>query len=115
MAGFSLTEIIVPVCVFGFLFFAVLPFANNCLDFLVRTNILGESQGRAWGLVGFISQLGYIVAYSVSGVSADALSAATGQGVGRGAALVVLIAGICLSLIALSIPFFGSIRGLEKK
>ena len=114
MAGFSLTELIVPICVFGFLFFAALPFANNCLDCLVRTNISDELQGRAWGTIGFISQLGYVVAYSVSGISADALGAVTGNGVGRGAALVVLIAGICLALIALCIPLFRSIRALEK-
>ncbi len=95
------------------MFFASLPFANNCLDYLVRINIPDELQGRVWGLVGFISQIGYIVAYSISGVAADVLGVVTGQGVGRGAAYVVLISGICLSVIALSIPLFGSIRKLE--
>ncbi len=37
MAGFGLFENIVPICVFGLLFFAALPFANNCLDYLIRT------------------------------------------------------------------------------
>ena len=73
------------------MFFASLPFANNCLDYLVRINIPDELQGRVWGLVGFISQIGYIVAYSISGVAADVLGVVTGQGVGRGAAYVVLI------------------------
>ena len=115
ITGFGLFELIVPMCIFGFLFFAALPFANNCLDYLVRTNIPDELQGRAWGLVGFISQLGYVVAYSVSGVAADVFGSAMGIGVGRGAALVVDIAGVLLCAIALCIPIFGSIRSLEKK
>ncbi len=114
MAGFSLTELTVPICICGFLFFAALPFANNCLDYLVRTNIPDELQGRTWGLIGFISQLGYVVAYSVSGVTADVLGEISGKGVGRGSAFLVFIAGICLSFIALSIQFFKKIRDLEK-
>lgn len=31
------------ICASGFAFFAMLPFANNCLDYLVRTNIAEES------------------------------------------------------------------------
>lgn len=33
------------------MFFAALPVANNCLDYLARTNIAEEAQGRAWGLI----------------------------------------------------------------
>ena len=62
MFGFGLFENLTLICSFGFLFFAALPFANNCLDYLARTNIPDELQGRAWGLIGFISQLGYVVA-----------------------------------------------------
>ena len=39
MIGFGVMENIYLICTFGFLFFAMLPFANNCLDYLVRTNI----------------------------------------------------------------------------
>lgn len=49
MAGFGICENIFIICIFGFLFFAMLPFANSCLDYLVRTNIADELQGRAWG------------------------------------------------------------------
>ncbi len=113
MAGFGLFENIVPICVFGLLFFAALPFANNCLDYLIRTNIPDDTQGRAWGLIGFLSQLGYVVAYAVSGAAADALGSIGGRGVGRGAALVVIIAGICLSATALLILVSKSIKALE--
>lgn len=41
MAAFGLKENIVLICTSGFCFFAMLPLANNCLDYLVRTNIPG--------------------------------------------------------------------------
>lgn len=113
MFGFGLYENIMLICCFGFLFFAALPFANNCLDYLARTNIPDEVQGRAWGLIGFLSQMGYVIAYAVSGVAADALGRSTGLGVGRGSALVVQIAGICLALTAISIIPAKSIKALE--
>ena len=115
MSGFGLFENIYIICIFGFLFFTALPFANNCLDYLMRTNIPAEAQGRAWGMIGFLSQLGYVVAYAVSGVTADALGRVSGRGVGRGAAAVVIIAGICLALVSVSISFLKSIRELEHR
>ena len=114
MTGFSLFENIYPICIFGFAFFATLPFANNSLDYLVRTNIPDEVQGRAWGLIGFVSQLGYVVAYAVSGVAADILGKIGNRGVGRGAALVIKIAGICLIIISLVLSRIKSIKELEK-
>ena len=113
MIGFGLYENIYPICVFGFLFFAALPFANNSLDFLTRTHIPDEAQGRVWGMVGFLSQLGYVVAYAVSGVAADVLGAWTGLGVGRGAAMVIRVSGGTMAVIAVSILFIRSIRSLE--
>jgi MFS family permease len=115
MFGFGLVENIFIISSFGFLFFAALPFANNCLDYLMRTNIPSEAQGRAWGLIGFLSQLGYVVAYAVSGAAADAIGRISGRGVGRGAAGVVLISGICLAVVSASILLSRSIRELEKK
>jgi hypothetical protein len=114
MSGFGLFENMIPICAFGFLFFAMLPLANNCLDYLVRTNIPDDAQGRAWGLIGFISQLGYVVAYALSGTAADALGRLGGRGVGRGAGAVIIIAGICLALTAVSILFTKSIWKLEQ-
>ena len=73
MAAFGLRENIWLICAAGFLFFAMLPLANNCLDFLVRTNIAAELQGRAWGFIGFLSQMGYVVAYGLAGVLALAV------------------------------------------
>ncbi|MCR4792414.1 MAG: MFS transporter [Lachnospiraceae bacterium] len=113
MSGFGLFENMIPICIFGFMFFASLPFANNCLDYLVRTTIPDDAQGRAWGMVGFISQLGYVVAYAVSGAAADVIGKVSGRGVGRGAAYVIMISGIFMALTAVSIMFAKSIRELE--
>lgn len=115
MCGFGLFESMIPICAFGFLFFAALPFANNCLDYLMRTNIPDEAQGRAWGMIGFLSQLGYVVAYAVSGALADALGRLSGLGVGRGAAWVIIAAGTSLALIASAVLLPKSIRQLEKQ
>ena len=113
MAGFGLFENLIPVCVFGFLFFAALPFANNCLDYLARTNIPDEAQGRAWGMIGFLSQLGYVGAYAISGAAADLIGKQTGLGVGRGSAIVIMVAGVCLAITAAMIGRFKSVRELE--
>ncbi len=115
MLGFGLLENIFVICIFGFMFFATLPFANNCLDYLVRTNVPGDAQGRVWGLIGFISQIGYVIAYGVSGAAADYIGVRTGCGVGRGAAMAIIIAGICLSLSALLVFASGDVRELENE
>ncbi len=113
MIGMGILENIVMICFFGMFFFFTLPFANNCLDYLVRTNIPDELQGRSWGLIGFISQLGYVFSYSISGIMADSLGTLTNQGVGRGSAYIIQIAGICLIITALSIPTIKKIKKLE--
>lgn len=113
MAGFGLFENIIMICIFGFMFFSALPFANNCLDYLIRTNIPADTQGRAWGIIGFISQIGYVVAYAVSGIAADALGKISGLGVGRGAAMVVIIAGLLLAATSTLILMSRNIRTLE--
>ena len=113
MILFGLKENIYLICVAGFLFFAMLPFANNCLDFLVRTNIADELQGRAWGFIGFLSQIGYVVAYGLAGVLADGIGEQFQVGVGRGAAVVIMASGVLLGVMALAIYPIKAVRGLE--
>lgn len=114
MAACGVVENIVLICIAGFLFFAMLSFANTALDYLTRTNIPVNLQGRAWGLIGVISQLGYIVAYVLAGVCADGIGKKMQIGVGRGAAVVIIIAGILLSVTALFIINNQKIRELER-
>ena len=114
MAMFGVFHNLYIICVFGFLFFAAMPFANNSLDYLARTNIPEELQGRAWGLIGFISQSGYVIAYGLSGIVADAVGRITGGSVGRGASVTIFASGICLAVIALLIGRIRRIRNLEE-
>lgn len=128
MALFGLRENILFMGAAGFLFFAMLPFANASLDYLLRTNIDNRMQGRAWGLIGLISQLGYVAAYAVSGLLADylftplllpgdALSGNVGKvlgvGAGRGIGLLIVLAGILLCITSLILLCMKSIRDLE--
>ena len=113
MVGFGLRENLVLICAAGFGFFIMLPFANNSLDYLVRTNIAEELQGWAWGLIGFLSQIGYVVAYSLSGLLADGMGDRLQIGVGRGAAAGIMVSGALLGVMALAIYPIKAVRELE--
>ena len=113
MVGFGIKENIYVICCFGFMFFFMLPFANNCLDYLARTNIDADKQGRAWGLISFLSQLGYVFAYGLAGISADKIAETMHIGVGRGAAVVIMASGVMLAVMAILLLGFRSVRALE--
>ena len=113
MICFSLKENIYMICLFGFMFFAMLPIANTSLDYLARTNIPDALQGRAWGFIGFLSQLGYIPAYALSGVFADRSAYIMNISVGRGSAFVISIAGVMLIITSLMSLFSKKIKNLE--
>lgn len=113
MVGFGLRENLILICASGFAFFTVLPFANNSLDYLVRINIAEELQGRAWGLIGFLSQIGYVAAYGFSGLLADEIGNRFHIGVGRGAAAVIIASGVLLGIIAMAVYSIKAVRDLE--
>jgi len=115
MVGFGLKENILMICGFGFMFFFMLPFANNCLDYLVRTNIDAGKQGRAWGLISFLSQIGYVVAYGTAGLLADRAANAWHIGVGRGAAAVIMVSGAMLAVAAAALYRSKDVRNLEEQ
>ncbi len=129
MAVMGLRENIILICIFGFLFFTMLPLANTSLDFLLRTNIGNGLQGRAWGLIGVISQLGYVAAYALSGplsdyvftplllkkgILANSVGRITGTGSGRGTGLLISVAGLLLCVTSLLLCHIKSVRMLEK-
>ncbi len=114
MIGFGCRENIFVICAFGFLFFFMLPFANSCLDYLARTNIDADKQGRAWGLISFLSQIGYVIAYGTAGTLADALAIRQQITVGRGAAQVIMGAGVLLIAAACTLGFIKCVRSLER-
>jgi hypothetical protein len=114
MVGLGFKENIFMICGFGFMFFFMLPFANNCLDYLVRTNIDAGKQGRAWGLISFLSQIGYVVAYAAAGLLADYVAAARHIGVGRGAAAVIIASGLLLAAASVALYWSKDVKKLEK-
>ncbi|WP_240463585.1 hypothetical protein [Paenibacillus apiarius] len=130
MAVFGLRENIILLCISGFLFFAMMPFANVSLDFLVRTNIDDSVQGRAWSLIGLISQLGFVAAYALAGVLADyvftpllvdggvlaeSVGKIIGTGSGRGTGLLIIIAGILLCVTSVILYNLKSVKKLENR
>ncbi len=130
MALFGARENIIFVTVAGFFFFAALPYANTCLDILVRKNIPNELQGRAWGIIGLISQMGYVVANAcigtladqifepmmrADGVLANSIGRIIGSGAGRGVALLIMTGGVMLCVLAVMIYRTKSIRRLEEQ
>ena len=113
MVVFGARDNIVQICIAGFLFFCMLPIANCCLDYLVRVNIREDLQGRAFGMTGFLSQTGYVVAYGSAGFAADSLAGNMTVSTGRGSGYIVMLFGAFLFVLAVVIYSLKSIRNLE--
>ena len=76
--------------------------------------VLGVSLFAAGlGMTGFLSQIGYVVAYAFAGLAADGMGQLLQKGVGRGAAVVIMIAGVLLCVTALLLYPLKSVRSLE--
>lgn len=112
----------------GFLFLGSLPFVNTSADVLVRRNIPNEKQGRVWGIIGILSQIGFIIAYSTAGVLVDkvfnpwlveggalanTIGLLIGVGPGRGIAFLFIIAGLLVVVVALITSRIQSIKSLD--
>jgi MFS family permease len=128
MVGFGATTSIPIIIIFGFLFFASLPYATTSIDVLIRKSIANDKQGRAWGLISLISQLGYVVAYvlagvladyvfnpalSEGGVLADTVGKIIGTGETRGIGFLIILAGVGLMFTALIVARSKTIRKME--
>jgi MFS transporter, DHA3 family, macrolide efflux protein len=102
----------------GFGLFVTLPFVNTSLEVLFRSHIENKMQGRAWALIGFISQLGLLLALAVAGPLADAVfnplmveggalagsvGKVLGTGAMRGGALMVVMCGMGLAMLAVGV------------
>ncbi|MFO8064947.1 MAG: MFS transporter [Spirochaetia bacterium] len=111
LALMGLSSNVAWITVTFFCFFACLPLVNTTAEVLIRAGIPNEMQGRAWGIIGVLSQLGYIAAYLSAGMLADMvfnpllmpnglLAASAGRivgtGPGRGIALMLLLSGLGL-------------------
>lgn len=116
------------ILVVSILFFATLPVVNTCADVLIRVRIPNEVQGRVWGLISLLTQIGYVIAYLISGILADsvfepmmkengALAGSIGKmigtGKGRGIGLMLIMAGLSMVVVALILGRRKSIRKFE--
>ncbi len=128
MIGFGWWENSWTICGFGFLFFMMLPISNASFDYLTRTNVQEDKQGRVWGLIGLLSQLGFIIAYLLIGPFVDQFlkpwldrsalsyqffSQFLGQGPSLAYRVMVVISGFGLILMALIYSRLSSIKKLE--
>ena len=113
-----------------FLFFSTLPFMNSCADVLVRVSVPNELQGRVWGLISLITQMGTVTAYIISGIMADYIfepmfnkngilveniGIIIGTGKGRGIGFMLILSGIGMFIMAIVIWKNGEIREVSEK
>lgn len=128
MVGFGATTSIPVIIISGFLFFASLPYATASIEVLIRKSIDNEKQGRAWGLISLISQLGFVIAYVLAGVLADyvfnpalveggvladTVGKIIGTGETRGIGFLIILAGLGLMITALIVSKSKSLREME--
>ncbi len=126
----GISENLVLIAGFGFMMFAFMPAIQIGAEVLIRTNLDNTVQGRAFGLIGLVTQMGYILAFIAAGILSDLIfepfmlgssKLATqigeiiGYGVGRGNALLIIINGIGLLVAGIVTARLKSVRTLEKK
>ncbi len=113
-----------------FLFFSTLPFMNSCADVLVRVSIPNKLQGRVWGLISLITQMGTVAAYIISGIMADYIfepmfnkngllvkniGIIIGTGKGRGIGFMLIFSGMGMLIMAIVIWKNREIREVSEK
>jgi MFS family permease len=124
------TTSVLLVAALAFVFFMTLPPLNTSVEVLARSSIPNATQGRVWGLIGLVSQLGYLVAYAVAGVLADAVfnpllvpdgalagSVGTliGTGPSRGIGLMLMVVGALLVVLAVVVSRVKGMRTMEAR
>lgn len=129
MALTGTTTTIWLLVIFCMLFFTALPFVNTSADVLIRSKIPNEVQGRAWGIISLLTQIGFVAAYGVCGVLADhvfepmlveggiltgSIGRFIGIGEGRGIGLMISISGMVMVSFACIFGSRKSIREMER-
>jgi MFS family permease len=127
-AGLGLSMNMIFVTLAGFMFFATLPFINTSIEVLIRKNIDNTKQGRVWSIISMVTYLGSLIAFAVAGFLADkvfnpllvldgslaeTVGLIIGVGEGRGIALMFIISGSMICMVALLIWRNKRIKGLE--
>lgn len=111
-----------------FLFFLTLPFINTCADVLLRVSIPNELQGRVWGMISFLTQIGTVIAYASCGVLSDhvfepllqengllagSLGKVIGVGTGRGIGFCLILSGIGMVAAAFIVGRNKEVRAIK--
>lgn len=127
-ANIGLSKNIIFITAAGFLFFAALPFINTSIEVLIRKNIDNTIQGRVWSIVSMVTYLGSIIAFATAGfladkiftplleengLLADSIGGIVGVGNGRGIALMFILSGIMISVLAIKIHRNQRIKSLD--
>lgn len=120
---------VVVIGVLAFAFFLALPPLNTGVEVLARSAVPNDIQGKVWGLIGFISQLGYVAAYALSGPLADlvfvpllgtdgvlagSVGRVIGTGPSRGIGLMFVIVGVALIAIGSQVPRARGLRSIDE-
>ena len=126
MIGIGINRSLILIILSMLLFFTTLPFLNSSADAIVRGIVDNNLQGRVWGIIGFVTQLGTVIAYFITGLIADKVfeplfsynnnftnlfSDFIGIGIGRGSAFILVISGIGLLIVSI---FIKRVLVLEK-
>lgn len=97
-------ENLILIAASGFLMFAFMPAIQIGAEVLIRKNLENNVQGRAFGLIGFITQMGYIFAYLLSGILADYFFKPS---------VLILIAGFALAITGIAASRMNNVKLLE--
>lgn len=118
MIGFGLRPYFATMMLSAFLFFACLPFLNAICDYYIRVEVVNDFQGRVFGLLTSLSQIGYALAYASAGLAADfvfeplfikndqslsLVKQIVGSGKGRGIGFYLVMLGIFLAFFSLMV------------
>ena len=116
------------IAIFGFMMFVFMPAVQIAAEVLIRKNLANEVQGRAFGMISFITQMGTIIAYILAGALSDYvfepfmcgnssfavnIGKVLGAGSGRGNALLILIVGMALAILGIVVYRLKSVKMLE--
>ena len=116
------------ILAFSILFFMAMPFTNTCADVLIRVRIPNELQGRVWGMISLLTQLGSVIAFATCGLLADqvfeklmrkdgilagSIGRLIGTGEGRGIGLMIILAGISMIIMAFILGSRNSIQAIQ--
>jgi len=126
----AVSENLFLIATFGFMMFVFMPAVQIGAEVLIRKNLANEVQGRAFGLISLITQMGYILAYILAGVLSDyvfepfmqggsflamKIEVVIGAGAGRGNALLIVIAGIAMAIVGIVVSRLKSVKILEEE